>query len=177
MNSRLIVPQLINFFAYLLIQIVVVRNLVLFDVAFCYVYIAFILLLPIELSVITAMLLAFASGLLVDVFYNTLGIHAAASVFIMFIRQRWLGFLTPRGGYDIGIAATPQALGLRWFVTYAFPLVVVHHVLIFFIEIATVQLFSYTLAKIFASAIFTVLMMVIIQYILYSSSRTRRSAL
>ncbi len=177
MNSRQIVPQLINFFAYLLIQIVVVRNLVLFDVAFCYVYIAFILLLPIELSVMTAMLLAFTSGLLVDVFYNTLGIHAAASVFIMFIRQKWLTVLTPRGGYDIGTAATPQALGLRWFVTYAFPLVIVHHALIFFIEIATVQLFSYTLAKVFTSAIFTVLMLVIIQYILHSSSRTRRSAL
>ena len=177
MNSRQLLPQVLNFFAYLAIQIIVVRNLVLFDVAFCYVYIAFILLLPIELSVMTAMLLAFGSGLLVDIFYNTLGIHAAASVFIMFIRQRWLTFLTPRGGYDIGIAATPQALGLRWFVTYAFPLIVIHHGLIFFIEVATFQLFGYTLAKILASAIFTTLMIVVIQYILHSSSRTRRSAL
>lgn len=177
MNSRQLLPQVLNFFVYIVIQIIVVRNLVLFDVAFCYVYIAFILLLPIELGVMSAMLLAFGSGLLVDVFYNTLGIHAAASVFIMFIRQRWLVFLTPRGGYDIGVAATPQALGLRWFVTYAFPLVLIHHSLIFFIEVATLQLFSYTLAKIFASAIFTLLMIVVIQYILYSSSRSRRTVL
>ena len=171
MNSRQLLPQILNFFAYILIQIIVVRNLVLFDVAFCYVYIAFILLLPIEIGVVTAMLFGFVSGLLVDVFYNTFGIHAAACVFIMFIRQRWLTFLTPRGGYDIGIASTPQALGLRWFVTYAFPLILIHHALIFFIEVADFQLFSFTLAKVLASAIFTLLMMVVIQYILYSSSR------
>ena len=171
MNSRQVFPQVLNFFVYLVIQIIIVRNLVLFDVAFCYVYIAFILLLPIEVGGITAMLLGFASGLLVDAFYNTFGIHAAASVFIMFIRQRWLTFLTPRGGYDIGTASTPQALGLRWFVTYAFPLIFIHHALIFFIEVADFQLFSFTLAKILASAIFTLIMVTIIQYILYSSSR------
>ena len=171
MNSRQFFPQILNFFVYIVIQIVIVRNLVLFDVAFCYVYIAFILLLPIEVGVMTAMLFGFASGLLVDVFYNTFGIHAAASVFIMFIRDRWLAFLTPRGGYDIGIAPTPQTLGLRWFVTYGFPLIFVHHALIFFIEVADFQLFSFTLAKILGSAIFTLVMIVIIQYILYSSSR------
>lgn len=171
MNSRQLLPQILNFLVYIIIQILVVRNLVLFDTAFCYVYIAFILLLPIEVGVMTAMLFGFASGLLVDAFYNTFGIHAAASVFIMFIRPRWLTFLTPRGGYDIGIAPTPQTLGLRWFVTYAFPLIFIHHALIFFIEVADFQLFSFTLAKILASAIFTLIMITIIQYILYSSSR------
>ena len=171
MNSRQLFPQILNFFIYIVIQIVIVRNLVLFDVAFCYVYIAFVLLLPIEVGIMTAMLFGFVSGLLVDTFYNTFGIHAAASVFIMFVRDRWLTFLTPRGGYDIGIAPTPQALGLRWFITYSFPLIFIHHLLIFFIEVADFQLFSFTLAKILASAIFTLVMIVIIQYILYSSSR------
>ena len=171
MNSRQLLPQILNFFAYIIIQIIVVRNLVLFDVAFCYVYIAFVLLLPIEVGVMTAMLFGFVSGLFVDIFYNTFGIHAAACVFIMYIRQRWLTFLTPRGGYDIGIAPTPQALGLRWFVTYATPLILIHHALILFIEVADFQLFSFTLAKVLASVIFTLLMMVVIQYILYSSSR------
>ena len=171
MNSRLLLPQVLNFLVYTILQILIVRNLVLFDTAFCYVYVAFILLLPIEVGVVTAMLFGFASGLFVDAFYNTFGIHAAASVFIMFIRQRWLTFLTPRGGYDIGIAPTPQALGLRWFVTYAFPLILIHHALIFFIEVADFQLFSFTLAKVLASAIFTLVMITIIQYILYSSSR------
>ncbi|MGB3851610.1 MAG: Rod shape-determining protein MreD [Tunicatimonas sp.] len=171
MNSRQLLPQVLNFLVFTILQIMVVRNLVLYDTAFCYVYVAFILLLPIETGVVTAMLLGFVSGLLVDAFYNTLGIHAAASVFIMFIRPRWLTFLTPRGGYDIGAVPTPQALGLRWFATYAFPMLLIHHALIFFIEAANLQLFGLSLAKIFTSAIFTLLMIVIIQYILSSSSR------
>ncbi|MGB3777168.1 MAG: Rod shape-determining protein MreD [Tunicatimonas sp.] len=171
MNSRQLLPQVLNFFVFIILQIVVVRNLVLFDTAFCYVYVAFILLLPIELGVVTAMLLGFVSGLLVDAFYNTLGIHAAASVFIMFIRPRWLQFLTPRGGYDISAVPTPQALGLRWFAAYALPMLLIHHALIFLIEAADLQLLGFSLAKTFASAIFTLLMIVIIQYILSSSSR------
>lgn len=173
MNSRLILPQVLNFVLYVTLQIVVFRNLVLFDVAFCYVYIAFLLLLPLEIGVMSAMLLGFVSGLFVDVFYNTFGIHAAASVFIMYIRRQWLDFITPRGGYDIGTVPSPKVLGIRWFVTYAFPLILIHHALIFFIEVISFELFSYTLAKIVASAVFTLVVATVTQYILYSSPRRR----
>ncbi|MEO0332548.1 MAG: Rod shape-determining protein MreD, partial [Bacteroidota bacterium] len=69
--NRHLLPQALNFVIFFIIQILVVRKLVLFDVAFCYVYLAFLLLLPIELSVMTAMLLGFITGLFVDIFYNT----------------------------------------------------------------------------------------------------------
>jgi len=171
MNNRHLLPQALNFIVFFIIQILIVRKLVLFDVAFCYVYVAFLLLLPIEISMITALILGFATGLLVDVFYNTFGIHAAACVFIMYIRKLWIDFLTPRGGYDMGSLPSPRFQGIRWFITYAFPLLFIHHVLIFFIEIGGFQLFSYTALKALASAGFSLIMILVIQYIIYSSSR------
>ncbi|MEM8965934.1 MAG: Rod shape-determining protein MreD [Bacteroidota bacterium] len=169
--NRHLLPQALNFVIFFIIQILVVRKLVLFDVAFCYVYLAFLLLLPIELSVMTAMLLGFITGLFVDIFYNTFGIHAAACVFIMYIRKLWIDFLTPRGGYDIGSIPSPRSQGLQWFLTYAFPLLLIHHILIFFIEIGGFQLFSYTVLKAIASTGFSLIMILVIQYIIYSSSR------
>ena len=169
--NRHLLPQALNFVIFFIIQILVVRKLVLFDVAFCYVYLAFLLLLPIELSVMTAMLLGFITGLFVDIFYNTFGIHAAACVFIMYIRKLWIDFLTPRGGYDIGSIPSPRSQGLQWFLTYAFHLLLIHHILIFFIEIGGFQLFSYTVLKAIASTGFSLIMILVIQYIIYSSSR------
>lgn len=171
MNSRYILPQTLNFIVYLVLQIILVRNLVLFDVSFCYLYLGFLLLLPIETSVITCMFLGFSVGLLVDIFYNTFGIHAAACVFVMYVRHYWIGTITPRGGYDLGVTPTPQALGLRWFITYTFPLILVHHALIFFIEMGSFALFYYTLIKVVASTAFTLVMVIVIQYILQSSRR------
>ncbi|MEQ9437773.1 MAG: Rod shape-determining protein MreD [Cyclobacteriaceae bacterium] len=171
MNSRHLLPQALNFIIFFIIQILVVRKLVLFDVAFCYVYVAFLLLLPIEINVIAAMILGFATGLLVDIFYNTFGIHAAACVFIMYIRKLWIDFLTPRGGYEMGSIPSPRSQGIQWFMTYAFPLLLIHHMLIFFIEIGGFQLFSYTALKALASTAFSLIMILVIQYIIYSSSR------
>lgn len=171
MNSRYIPAQVLNFIVYLTLQILVVRNLVLFDISFCYLYIGFLLLLPIEAGVILCLLLGFGTGLLVDIFYNTFGIHAAACVFIMYIRRYWLQAVTPRGGYDLGIIPSPHILGLRWFLTYSIPLTMIHHALIFFIEMGGFDLFYFTLIKVIASTAFTLLMVIVVQYILHSSRK------
>ncbi len=171
MNSRHMLPQALNFIVYLLLQILIVRNLVLFDVSFCFLYLGFLLLLPIEAGVIVCMLLGFSVGLLVDIFYNTFGIHAAACVFVMYIRQYWIEAVTPRGGYDLGITPSPKVLGLQWFITYALPLTLIHHLLIFFIEMGSFDLFYFTFIKVLASTAFTLVMVIVIQYILHSSRR------
>ena len=46
--SRTGIWQFLSFFIYLLVQVVLMKNLVLFNTAFCFIYIAFILFLPIE---------------------------------------------------------------------------------------------------------------------------------
>ena len=106
--------------------------------------------------------LAFITGLTIDIFYDSVGIHAAALVFIAYVRPYWINVLTPQGGYDLGANPTLGQMGLFWFLSYAFPLIFVHHFAIFYIEGGFSQFF-FTLVKVFSSTLFTLLVLVVVQ--------------
>ncbi len=170
MSGRILI-QVFSFFAYLLVQALLFKNLVLFDRAFCFAYIGFLLLLPIESSVIILLVLGFVMGLGADVFYDSLGIHAASCVFIMFVRNYWLNLLTPQGGYDPGVIPSIALDGWQWFSSYALPLIFLHHLVLFFAEAAGFGLFSFTFVKVLASTLFTFMVLLPIQYFFYNKRR------
>ena len=168
--SRSFVVYAISFVLFLVFQVLLFKRIVLFNTAFCFIYIAFVLLLPIELSGVTLMLLAFALGLMVDIFYDHQGMHAAASVAVAFLRNAWIGVLTPHGGYEAGAAPSLQ-FGLIWFLSYSIPLIVVHHLILFFIDAGGFGLIWLTLGKSFASVLFTSVLMLLYQYLFSGRSR------
>ena len=171
MNNQHILGTITSFILYLFLQVTVVRNVVLFDTAFCYVYVAFIILLPFETGRVLLMMLALFCGLLVDIFYDSLGIHAAACVLIAFIRPFWTKTVPPRGGYEMGMRPTIKIMGFSWFLTYTLPLILIHHLVLFFVEVGGLHLFWFTLGKVISSTILTFLVIVIIQYLFYRSTR------
>lgn len=172
MNNQNIPGIVISFFIYLLLQVTLVRNLVLFDVAFCYLYIIVILLLPFDMGKIMLMLLGFLCGLAVDVFYNTLGIHAFACVLVAFLKPYWTNAIPPRGGYEIGMKPSIKIMGFSWFLTYALPLIFIHHLAIFFIEAGGMHLFGFTIVKVMFSTLLTFIVIVILQYLFYQRRRS-----
>ena len=145
--------------------------MVLFDVAFCYIYLAFLLMLPFDTRPVLLMLIGFIYGFFIDVFYDTLGMHAAASVLIAYVRPYWTKTVPPRGGYEMGMKPTIKVMGFSWFITYALPLILLHHFALFFIEVGGLHLFWFTIVKVISSTILTFLVMVILQYLFYRSSR------
>ena len=171
MNNQHILGTIFSFILYLLLQVTVVRNMVLFDTAFCYVYVAFIILLPFETRPVLLMVVAFFCGFLVDIFYDSLGMHAAACVLIAFIRPYWTKTVPPRGGYEIGMRPTIKIMGFSWFLTFTLPLILIHHLVLFFVEIGGFHLFWFTLIKVISSTILTFLVVVILQYLFYRSNR------
>ena len=170
MGSRFLV-HIISFVAYVLVQGLVLQNAVLFDKAFCLLYVAFLLCLPVDLSVLALLLIGFVTGLSVDIFYDTLGMHASASVLIMFIRNYWLNMITPQGGYDIGVTPTINLNGAQWFIGYSVPLIFIHHLCLFFIEASAMGLFWFTLVKVLMSTVFTLVVIMITQFLFYYKSR------
>lgn len=171
MINRGVFVHIVSFFIYLLVQVLFFKNLVLFDKGFCFIYIAFLLLLPVETNTVWLMILGFITGFFVDIFYDSLGIHASASVFIMFVRNYWLNLLTPQGGYDTGSVPTIRLNGWQWFSFYTLPLIFAHHAVLFFIESADFGLFGFTLSKIFFSTLFTFLVIIITQYLFYNKRK------
>lgn len=172
MNNRNAVIQIFYFLIYLGLQILLAKNMVLFDKAFCYVYIAFLLLLPFETGPLLLMIIGFFTGITVDIFYDSFGIHAAASVLIMYLRPYWKNLITPRGGYELGMEPTLKLMKFEWFTTYAIPLILIHHLMLFFIEAGGLHMFFFTITKVLFSTIFTFITIVIIQYLFYTSKRS-----
>lgn len=172
MNGAQFVIQALSFIAYLLLQVLLFRNVVLFDVAFCFIYIGALIMLPFDTGRLPAMFIGFVSGLVVDIFYDSLGIHAAACVFMMYLRPYWINLITPRGGYENVSEPRLKLLGSQWFATYGIALAFVHHFVLFFLEVGSFHLFFFTLSKVVASTLLTFTMLVIFQYLFYSSRRS-----
>lgn len=164
MTSKSLFSQVLIFVFYLLLQIFFVRQLVLFNYAFCFVYIAAIALLPFEISLITLLGLAFGAGMLVDIFYNTIGANAAAMVLIAFLRPSIIALLTPQRGYDERQVLSLNSMGLMWFITYIGSLTFIHHFVLFSLEASNWGLFFPVLLKVICSTIFTTSVIVITQF-------------
>lgn len=163
--SRLNIFLIISFVAYLLIQVVILKNVVLFNSAFCFLYIGFLLLMPVDSTPLLLIAAGFLMGVFVDVFYDSLGLHAFSCVLIMYTRNYWLNLITPQGGYDSSTTPSLVAYGLQWFLVYTLPMVFIHHSLLFYIEAGGFGLFWFTLWKVLFSTLFTTLSIVIVQYL------------
>ena len=153
------------FFLYLMAQVLLFKKLVLFDTSFCFLYVAFVLLLPIEINHLVLMLIGFILGFTIDIFYDSLGLHALALVLVAYLRNYWLASITPQGGYESGSGPTLAANGFQWFLVYTMPLVFVHHAVLFFVEAGGFGLFWFTMLKVMGSLLFTLSVMTMLQYL------------
>ncbi len=166
-----LVRSVIIFISYTLLQVIFARNLVVGGKAFTLIYLMFILLLPLETGRGYLLLLGFLSGFVVDLFYNSGGIHAAATVFIAFIRPFWINVNVPRGGYELGVFPNMKNMGLTWFITYTLPLLFLHILLLFYLEASTFRMFWFTLGRVVLSTILSFVVIIMLQYLFHSKQR------
>jgi hypothetical protein len=171
MSSR-IYGQLFNFLIYVALQVLIVKNMVLFDVAYSYIYVAFLLLLPFDTGKLTLLFLGFITGFTVDIFYDSLGINAAASVLLMYIRPYWLYMVASRESEDNIFNPSLRNLGFESFIAYIFPLLLIHHFALFFLDAGGFHMFIFIMLKVIASALLTGVLIIILQFLFYPKRRT-----
>lgn len=173
MNSKTLISQILYFIVLIGLQWTITRNFTLFGWAFCFSYVGAILLLPMNTNSLVVMLIAFGTGLTTDLFYDKLGINAAASVLIAFLRPTALKILTPAGGYEGYMEVSVPSMGLRWYLLFLLPLLFIHHVALFTIEYASFSKFLYALGKGACSTLFTFVVIIMVQYLIYSPASKR----
>lgn len=166
MNNRDIISTIASILWLVFLQTVLVRNFVLFDMSFCYVYVAVMIFLPLEMTAIPLMFAGFFLGLVVDAFYDSIGIHAASCVLLAMVRPYIVKFVTPIGGYE-NIVSFRQ-LSIKWVASYAFLLIFIHHLCLFFLEVGGFHLFFTTLGKTLLSSIFTLVVVILYRLIFFS---------
>jgi hypothetical protein len=168
MKPRDIIISIIYFFVFAAMQIFLFFHMSIFGYAFCYIYLGFLLVLPVDTPRILLMLIGMGTGLVIDTFYDTLGIHTAACVLIAYMRPHVINILTPRGGYDAGTEISLSSMGFQWLFTYSAVLILIHHVILFFIESWGFHIFFFTFFKAICSTLFTLGVFMLIQYLFYS---------
>ena len=171
MGGRNYIMQVIYFVLYVLVQSLLFNQFIIYDKAFCFVYISFLLMMPLEVGPMLYLLIAFVPGVSVDIFSDTHGMHAAASVLLAFVRPHWLNIITPRGGYEGINVTTLKLMGFQWFFVYALPLILIHHLVLFYVEAGSSAMFFFTLVKVLASTALTFVMVSLFQYLFYRNIR------
>lgn len=162
---------LLSFAAILLIQILVLNNLNLGGYVNPWLYVLFLLILPVEMPGWLLLVIGFFTGLLMDLFLNTIGMHTAATVFLCFLRPSLLRIFAPRDGYEPGSLPTRAHFGLAWFMKYASLAVVAHHLFLFFTEAFGFSKPGATLSKTLLSSGATLVVILLAQ--LFSSQQKR----
>jgi rod shape-determining protein MreD len=131
-----------------------------------YIYILFVLLIPLSTPRYILLFAGFLTGLAVDVFSNSLGIHAAATVFIAYIRPFVIRAISSHEEDRNDIPGLSQNK-FSWFLYYASVMVFFHHFILFYLEYFTFTHFFTTFLRILFSSVFSVFIIVLSQFLIF----------
>ncbi|HNT41654.1 MAG TPA: rod shape-determining protein MreD [Tenuifilaceae bacterium] len=141
------------FILLLLIQLLVLNNINLGGYINPYVYLLFILLLPYGTPRWVLLLVGFFTGLVVDYFSNTLGLHASATLILAFVRPSIMSGLRFSNNINERSMLNISLTGTEWFIRYAALGIVIHHSTLFMLETFSFRFFHLTLLRILLSSL------------------------
>lgn len=134
---------------------VVCNRICLFNIAVPFVFVYFILRLPMSLSVNWVMTLSFLIGLVVDIFSNTYGMYAMSSTIIVALRKTIFTLFYPREDEMSNPIPSINTLGVSTYIKYMFTLVLLLCVVIYFIQLFTFYNIGLTIMRIIGSSLLT----------------------
>ena len=159
-----VLQNIFRFILLVLFQVLVLNNIQFLGYINPYLYILFILALPYQIPRWFLLLLAFILGISIDIFSDTLGMHAFATVFVAFFRNGIIKLFT---NIEEGNNPTPSfyTFGVSAYVKYVIVMVLIHHSTLFILEAFSFTHFWILLTKILLSSFITILLIFGIQSI------------
>jgi hypothetical protein len=159
------VRNIIRFIGLVLFQVLILNHVALGGYVNPYLYVLFILWLPFRTEKWVLLISAFLLGFAVDIFSNTPGLNAAASVAMAFARPFVIEMLSTGTDFEPGSRPSIRGQGMRWFITYTVILVLVHHTVLFYLEVFRISEFFTTLLRVILSSIFTLGLVFLSEYL------------
>ena len=157
-----------RFIILILLQVFVFNYVQWFGFLNPFVYLLFLILLPIEIPKSYQYFIAFITGFIVDSFLRTYGIQSFACVFLVFLRPYVILILNGLKPLETGVRPVPGVKDFNWILVYTLILVFVHQVTVTSLE--TFQ-WAQWWRIIWTSAIntlFTTFIILCIEYIFYA---------
>jgi rod shape-determining protein MreD len=168
MNSTLLV-NIFRFIMLLAIQIVLFNNINFLGYISPYPYILYIILYPVNSNRSGLIISSFLLGITMDMFCNSGGVHAAASLILAYYRPYIFKF-------SFGLSYEYQTIRLNDSLTperFSFILVsvVLHHIILFILEAFHFKFIWDMLLRTLFSSIFTIIVSIIIIYLIKPNKR------
>ncbi|WP_405250894.1 rod shape-determining protein MreD [Dokdonia sp. Asnod3-C12] len=145
-----------RFVGLMIVQIYIFNNVNLFGYINPYPYVLFLLVFPFTANRALYIFIAFLTGLTMDMFGNSGGVHAAACLFLAYLRPVALRF-------SFGVSYEYNAIKLSkvsFYERFIFIsiMVLIHHLVLFLLEVFNISNILYTLNKTLVTSIFTIIL-------------------
>ncbi len=159
--------NIIRLILFILLQVFVLNEIEpLHQYITPYIYFLFILWLPFSLSRSGLLIVSFITGICLDFFTKTPGLHAAACVLIGYLRPFLINLLMPQQGVEFNYREPSIAsLGFTQYITYVSVLTLFHHGLLFSIQAFQFGNILYLILKTLGSTVISLLLVTIIEII------------
>lgn len=153
--------QLVLFVILVLLQVLVLNHISFMGYATPFLYIYFILKMPIGTNRNLLILLGFILGFCIDIFCNTPGVNAAATVFTAFVCTPIQRLFFEKDDFDHFVPSLGN-LGIA-FMKYIFTCVLIHTTILISISCFSYLNFTVILLRILSSTLFTTILIYAIE--------------
>ena len=150
-----VLRHILSLVIVLLLQMLVFNNLHFLGICHPYIYILFLIALPIRIPQWIELLIGFGVGLIVDMFCGSPGVHTAACSFLAYLRPVFIR-RTIQDAERISMTIDGLSIGFNEYVKLVVLYTILHHTLVFLIEAWSLAHFWLLLAKIIVSSLFTI---------------------
>ncbi len=133
--------------------------------------ILFFITLPYNRNSFFFLSVAFFSGLLLDIFSDSLGVYSLGFTLLIFIRNFWIEVYFSKDTISTNAFLFPKKIKLNHFFYFSFPLILFFQSFIYLLEIDLLINFPSYLIKIFFSSGLTFIIIFILQSLFFSSKR------
>lgn len=163
-----------RFLLLLAIQVVILNHIHFGGYITPHIYPLFILMLPFDVKGWILLVAAFFTGLGVDMFSDSMGMHAAASVFMAFMRPAVIQLISVKTDFDQGEEPRIENNGFGWILLYSLILLFLHHLALFTIEVFRLDEIARILFRTLLSTGFSLFIIMISHLLMVKPSRQRR---
>lgn len=158
--------QLGRYIIVMLLQVLLFNQLQLLGVCHPYIYVLCLLMMPITLPHSADMAIGAIAGLIMDIFCNSLGIHTASCILLMFLRPYILGTLV-NDKDRLNEQITLHVLGMETMLKYVTILVLIHHLSVFLLAAWSWAHIGFALLETLVSSIVTIIVIIVYNALKY----------
>ncbi len=167
--NKSVISYIILFVILVLVQALLLNHIVLFDNAVCFIFIYFLIKLPLNLSANLVLTLGFLLGLTVDMLSDTPGLNALCCTILASLKRPVFFAYEQHDDQKRNISPSIGSMGFFNFSKYVFSISAIYCLLDFFVEFIEFSDVVGILIKAGVSTVFTFLMILAIDSLVYKN--------